>query len=66
MYQKTKFKGDFKMDNINKSIACTVTACKYHSDCENYCTLNNINVGTHEANPTKSECTDCNSFECKN
>ncbi|MBQ2896707.1 MAG: DUF1540 domain-containing protein [Clostridia bacterium] len=53
------------MDNINKSIACTVTSCKYHSDSENYCTLNNINVGTHEANPTKSECTDCNSFECK-
>lgn len=54
------------MDNINKSIACTVTNCKYHSDSENYCTLNNISVGTHEANPTEPKCTDCNSFECKN
>ena len=30
---------------------------------EDYCCLNCISVGTHEANPTDPQCTDCNSFE---
>ena len=34
----------------------------YHAQNENYCTLNKIQVGTHETNPTKVECTDCQSF----
>ena len=29
---------------------------------EDYCTLEAIKVGTHEMNPTKKECTDCESF----
>ena len=39
----------------NQSIKCTV----------NYCGLNTITVGTHEANPTQKECTDCQSFQMK-
>lgn len=48
--------------NINKSIGCTVKECKYNAENQNYCTLENILVGTHETNPTMQECTDCKSF----
>ena len=51
--------------NKNNSIKCTVTQCKYNDVNEKYCTLNVIQVGTHESNPTQVECTDCNSFELK-
>ena len=53
------------MENINQSIACTVVSCRHHHDQKNYCTLNAIQVGTHEANPTMVECTDCQSFKLK-
>ncbi|WP_167958294.1 DUF1540 domain-containing protein [Anaerosporobacter faecicola] len=49
----------------NLCIGCTVNNCEYHAQTENYCTLDKIDVGTHEKNPTKVECTDCNSFVCK-
>ena len=49
----------------NPSIACTVTSCSHHAAEEDYCTLNAIKVGTHEANPTQRECTDCESFDLK-
>lgn len=49
----------------NSSIKCSVEQCKYHSNSENYCTLESIQIGTHEANPTVVECTDCESFEVK-
>jgi len=52
----------FKMEK-NNSIGCTVQQCKHHDKSSDYCTLNQIMVGTHEANPTVPECTDCNSFE---
>lgn len=48
--------------NCNRSIECTVTQCANHSKNENYCALNKIKVGTHEKNPTVSQCTDCESF----
>lgn len=48
--------------NKNSSIMCTVSACKFHCQSENYCALNQIQVGTHESNPTQKECTDCQSF----
>ena len=51
--------------NTNSSIKCTVVQCKNHAGNGNYCALNTITVGTHEANPTKYECTDCMSFERK-
>lgn len=49
----------------NSSIGCTVNNCQHHAQSEDYCTLNKIEVGTHESNPTKVECTDCKSFVCK-
>ncbi len=51
--------------NANKCIACTVSQCTHHCNSSNYCTLDKIQVGTHEENPTVVECTDCNSFERK-
>lgn len=49
----------------NKSIKCTVTQCAYHCQSKDYCSLSSIQVGTHEANPTMIECTDCTSFMLK-
>lgn len=49
--------------SANKSIGCTVTQCAYHCASENYCSLDKINVGTHEQNPTEVKCTDCESFK---
>ncbi len=48
----------------NKCIECTVQQCAHHCDGQNYCTLDRIMVGTHEANPAMDQCTDCKSF-CK-
>lgn len=53
-------------NNVNRSIKCSVTQCENHSDSENYCALDSINVGTHEADPTVVECVDCESFIAKN
>ena len=49
----------------NKAIQCTVTSCANHCQSEQYCGLNSIQVGTHETNPTKDQCTDCQSFKLK-
>ena len=46
----------------NQSIKCTVSNCAHHCQDTQYCGLNTIQVGTHETNPTKPECTDCQSF----
>lgn len=51
--------------DTNSSIGCTVNNCVHHASSQNYCTLQKINVGTHESNPTKVECTDCESFVVK-
>ena len=51
--------------NPKKSIGSTVTHCEYPCSGQNYCTLEKITVGTHEANPTVIECTDCESFKPK-
>lgn len=48
--------------NANKSIECTVKQCENHCKTQNFCSLSQIVVGTHETNPTVVECTDCNSF----
>lgn len=54
------------MENkINKSIECTVTQCRNHCGSVSYCSLDKIQVGTHESNPTVEQCTDCLSFELK-
>lgn len=46
----------------NPSIHCDIQACQYNAQSENYCTLDCVQIGTHEANPTVPECTDCKSF----
>lgn len=46
----------------NHAIKCTVTNCAHHCEGQSYCSLNAIQVGTHEANPTKAPCTDCQNF----
>lgn len=61
-------KGQTKMENneySNKAIACTIDNCKHHCCCAEYCSLEKIQVGTHESDPTKIPCTDCKSFEMK-
>lgn len=52
-------------DKTNQSIVCSVEQCQYHSDRGDYCSLDTIRVGTHEMNPMKVECTDCESFVVK-
>ncbi|MBR5517150.1 MAG: DUF1540 domain-containing protein [Firmicutes bacterium] len=47
----------------NQTIRCTVDQCKHHAKKENFCSLDAITVGTHEANPGMDQCTDCLSFE---
>ena len=49
----------------NKAIHCTVTTCAHHCHGEQSCALSSIRVGSHEANPTIDQCTDCLSFEKK-
>ncbi len=51
--------------NANKCIECTVQQCQYHCHDANYCSLDRILVGTHEANPMEDQCTDCKSFKRK-
>lgn len=48
--------------NANKSIECSVYQCANHCNDAGYCSLDCIKVGTHEANPTVTQCTDCMSF----
>ena len=52
-------------NNANKSIRCTVEQCRNHCDCADYCALSEIHVGTHEPNPTETQCVDYNSFELR-
>ncbi len=47
----------------NNAIQCAVTSCAHHCKDVNYCGLNSIRVGTHEANPSMDQCTDCQSFK---
>ncbi|MBE5780214.1 MAG: DUF1540 domain-containing protein [Clostridiales bacterium] len=49
----------------NKSIGCTVQQCAHHCQSENFCSLDRITVGTHEANPKGIQCTDCESFRVR-
>ena len=48
--------------HANKCIGCTVQQCVYHCTDADYCTLDHIQVGTHEADPSMDQCTDCKSF----
>lgn len=48
--------------NANHNIECTVNQCANHCSSGDYCALERIRIGTHEANPTMDQCTDCKSF----
>ena len=48
--------------HANHCIQCSVTQCRNHCSDENYCSLERIQVGTHESDPTMKQCTDCMSF----
>ena len=43
-------------------LACLIEAGCHHCGCEDYCTLDKVCIGTHEADPTVDQCTDCLSF----
>lgn len=49
----------------NKCIGCTVEQCVHHCEDSDFCTLDQILVGTHENHPTVDQCTDCKSFSRK-
>lgn len=49
----------------NPNINCTVVQCEHIASDSSHCSLREITVGTHEANPTQSQCTDCMSFRVK-
>ena len=53
------------LNNANKAIECTVAQCAHQCQDKNYCSLDRILVGTHEACPTEDQCTDCMSFRKK-
>ena len=56
---------DMNNCHANKSIHCSLEQCRYHCGTDNYCSLNAIQVGTHEKDPTVCQCVDCQSFEKK-
>ena len=41
-------------DKENKCIRCSVSQCKYHCNTSNYCTLDTVSIGTHEASASSS------------
>ena len=43
--------------HANHCIQCSVTQCRNHCSDENYCSLERIQVGTHESDPTMKQCT---------
>lgn len=51
--------------DANLCIECTVEQCKHHCTDQNYCSLDQVKIVTHEANPTVCQCVDCHSFEAK-
>ena len=51
--------------NRNHSIKCSVDKCENHCDSAEYCALSQIQVGTHEHQPTQDKCTDCQSFKAE-
>lgn len=50
-------------DNSNQSIKCNVGSCKHHN-CEDYCCLQDIQVGTDTKEAKAKYETECMSFEC--
>ncbi|MBQ3284320.1 MAG: DUF1540 domain-containing protein [Ruminococcus sp.] len=55
----------FNETNANHSIHCSVKGCEFHCGDENFCSLDAIQVASHEKHPTDEKCVDCRSFACK-
>ena len=55
----------FNENKPNHNIHCSVKACEFHCGDENYCSLNSIQVASHEKHPTDERCVACRSFACK-
>ncbi len=53
------------MEKYNKSIHCSVESCRHHCSDRDYCSLDSIQIGTHECDPTADRCTDCRSFSVR-
>ena len=53
------------MEYANHCISCTVKSCANHCQSTDFCSLDKIQVGTHEPHPAMDECTDCQSFRKK-
>ena len=62
---KTRKEGHPIMEHANHCISCTVKSCANHCQSTDYCSLDKIQVGTHEPHPAMDECTDCQSFRKK-
>jgi len=57
-------KEDVQME-VNSSIGCIVSECRYHAGNSDHCTLDKIMVGKKESYTSKVEDTDCESFKAK-
>lgn len=53
-------------DQYNPSIKCSVDECSFHCGKENYCSLNEIKVGSCKSTVNSSEATECASFRKDN
>ena len=49
----TKLSEGVILMSVNECIKCTVNNCKHHAQQKDYCTLEVIQVGTHESDPTQ-------------
>lgn len=50
---------------INQSIGCVVSECRFHAGSSNHCTLDKIMVGKNERFTSNQHDTDCESFKVK-
>lgn len=50
-------------NKYNPSIKCSVKECSYHHGKENFCSLNEINVGKCKSSVDTSDATQCASFD---
>ncbi|MBL4930323.1 MULTISPECIES: DUF1540 domain-containing protein [Clostridium] len=51
--------------NQNRSIGCIVTECKFHSEEEQFCSLDKIQIVKHNNKANNIQQTDCGSFKVK-
>ncbi len=58
-------KGDIPMENINRSIECSVEDCRHHCRECDYCSLDKIMIGSHMTLMQGERSTDCRSFDAK-